>query len=92
MHEYVAEKYKVTQLLKVGPGEGRGGKSLFGIGLESSEYTISPLSVLKRVSFCTGSLLASVCLLSTGYEMNNFCVNQGRGLKVSAAQLYPEFL
>ena len=33
-------------------------------GLESSEYTISPLSVLKRVSFCTGSLLESVCLLS----------------------------
>ena len=25
MHENVAEKYKVTQLLKVGPGEGRGG-------------------------------------------------------------------
>ena len=24
--------------------------------------------------------------------MNNFCVNQGRGLKVSAAQLYPDFL
>ena len=31
-------------------------------GLESSEYTISPLSVLKRVSFCTGSLLDSVCV------------------------------
>ena len=29
-------------------------------GLESSEYTISPLSVLNRVSFWTGSLLECV--------------------------------
>ena len=76
MHENVAEKYKVTQLLKVGPGEGRGGGDFLirpirvcamcrwtGYvfhGLESSEYTISPLSVLNRVSFWTGSLLECV--------------------------------
>ena len=33
-----------------------------------------------------------VSCLKQGNEMSNFCVNQGRGLKVSAAQLYPDFL
>ena len=33
-----------------------------------------------------------VSCLKQGKEMSNFCVNQGRGLKVSAAQLYPDFL
>ena len=34
---------------------------------------------------------SSVLCLKQGSEMSNFCLKQGRGLKASAAHLYPDF-
>ena len=34
---------------------------------------------------------SSVSCLKQASEMSNFCLKQGRGLKASAAQLYPDF-
>ena len=35
---------------------------------------------------------SSVSCLKQASEMSNFCLKQGRSLKASAAQLYPDFL
>ena len=34
---------------------------------------------------------SSVSCLRQGSEISNFCLKKGRGLKASAAQLYPNF-
>ena len=50
MHENVAEKYKVTQLLKVGPGEG-GGLSYSWVARDVTKNQTKKLSILLSYYF-----------------------------------------